>query len=65
MFDRMMKREEPMARSEGVNVIIVLPTRELVLQTYDEAVKLTRAATNIVACALTGGASRKSEKEMG
>ena len=45
-----------------MTAIIILPTRELVLQSYEAAVKLTRAATNIVACALTGGESRKSEK---
>lgn len=62
IFNRMMTREVPIDRAEGVNCIVVLPTRELVLQSYDQAVKLTRAATNIVACALTGGQSRKSEK---
>jgi len=62
IFDRLMRREPPVTRTSGVAAIIILPTRELVLQSYEAAVKLTRAATNIVACALTGGESRKSEK---
>ena len=62
IFDRLMRREPAVTRQSGVAAIIILPTRELVLQSYEAAVKLTRAATNIVACALTGGESRKSEK---
>ena len=62
IFDRLMKVDPPVTRNSGIAAIIVLPTRELVLQSYEAAVKLTRAATNIVACALTGGESRKSEK---
>ena len=54
IFDRLMRQEPPVTRTSGVSAIIILPTRELVLQSYEAAVKLTRAATNIVACALTG-----------
>ena len=38
----------PETRNSGISAIIVLPTRELVLQSYGVAV--THAATNIVAC---------------
>ena len=62
IFDRLMKMDPPVTRNSGISAIIVLPTRELVLQSYEAAVKLTRAATNIVACALRAGESRKSEK---
>ena len=55
VFHRLMTRETPIQRTDGVTCIVVLPTRELVLQSYEAALKLTRAATNIVVCALTGG----------
>ena len=61
IFDKLMKMEN-LDRKSGVMAVIVVPTRELVGQTYKAAVQLTRACTKIVACELTGGQNRNSEK---
>ncbi|KAK2725770.1 ATP-dependent DNA helicase DDX31-like isoform X2 [Artemia franciscana] len=49
-------------RSDGVYALIVLPTRELVLQTYSWFQKLTKSFTWIVPGYLIGGEKKKSEK---
>lgn len=49
-------------RSSGVRALIVLPTRELALQTYEWFLKLVRAFARIVPGILIGGEKRKSEK---
>ncbi|KAF6198101.1 hypothetical protein GE061_007848 [Apolygus lucorum] len=49
-------------RKDGVKALIVLPTRELALQTYECFTKLMRAFTWIVPGIVIGGEKRKSEK---
>ena len=63
IFDRLMKVDgPPWALRKPVIVAFQQLSSFLVLQSYEAAVSPTRAATNIVACALTAGESRKSEK---
>uniref|UniRef100_A0A069DZH0 ATP-dependent RNA helicase n=1 Tax=Panstrongylus megistus TaxID=65343 RepID=A0A069DZH0_9HEMI len=50
------------SRSDGVKALVVLPTRELALQTYECFQKLVRAFTWLVPGLLIGGEKRKSEK---
>uniref|UniRef100_A0A0V0GAG2 ATP-dependent RNA helicase n=1 Tax=Triatoma dimidiata TaxID=72491 RepID=A0A0V0GAG2_TRIDM len=50
------------SRSDGVKALVVLPTRELALQTYECFQKLVRAFTWLVPGILIGGEKRKSEK---
>uniref|UniRef100_A0A0A9YS49 ATP-dependent RNA helicase n=1 Tax=Lygus hesperus TaxID=30085 RepID=A0A0A9YS49_LYGHE len=51
-----------LTRKDGVKALIVLPTRELALQTYECFTKLMRAFTWIVPGIVVGGEKRKSEK---
>ncbi|XP_014251205.1 probable ATP-dependent RNA helicase DDX31 [Cimex lectularius] len=50
------------ARNDGVKALIILPTRELALQTYECFLKLCRAFTWIVPGIIVGGEKKKSEK---
>ncbi|XP_011637904.1 probable ATP-dependent RNA helicase DDX31 [Pogonomyrmex barbatus] len=49
-------------RSNGLSALVVVPTRELVLQTYECFVKLTKPFTWIVPGYIIGGEKRKAEK---
>ncbi|XP_022208820.2 probable ATP-dependent RNA helicase CG8611 isoform X2 [Drosophila obscura] len=49
-------------RTDGVVALIIVPTRELVVQTYELFQKLLKPYTWIVPGSLLGGESRKSEK---
>ncbi|CAH2100172.1 unnamed protein product [Euphydryas editha] len=49
-------------RNDGVKVIVVVPTRELAVQTYELFVKLTKPFIWIVPGLLSGGQKRKAEK---
>ncbi|KAL0276008.1 UNVERIFIED_CONTAM: hypothetical protein PYX00_003695 [Menopon gallinae] len=49
-------------RTDGVMALIVVPTRELALQTYELFNKLVKSYTWIVPGYLVGGEKRKSEK---
>ncbi|KAJ9596853.1 hypothetical protein L9F63_012109, partial [Diploptera punctata] len=49
-------------RAEGIRAVIVVPTRELALQTYEWFVKLVKPFTWIVPGYLVGGEKRKAEK---
>lgn len=51
-----------LTRSSGLNALIVVPTRELALQTYECFLKLRKPYTWIVAGYLVGGEKRKAEK---
>ncbi|CAK9812681.1 Probable ATP-dependent RNA helicase CG8611 [Anthophora quadrimaculata] len=49
-------------RNSGLNALIVVPTRELALQTYECFLKLIKPFTWIVPGYLAGGEKRKAEK---
>lgn len=49
-------------RSHGVQAVVIVPTRELALQTYECFVKLVKPFTWIVPGYLVGGEKKKSEK---
>jgi ATP-dependent RNA helicase DDX31/DBP7 len=49
-------------RADGLYALVILPTRELVLQTYNVVNKLCRAHVRIVPGMLMGGEKKKSEK---
>ena len=54
--------EPKIERSQGTFAIIICPTRELVVQTYDWFVKLCYSFKRLVPGMLIGGEKRKSEK---
>lgn len=49
-------------RGDGIRALVVLPTRELALQTYEWFLKLVKSFTWIVPGMLVGGEKKKSEK---
>lgn len=49
-------------RTDGLYALVILPTRELVLQTFNVMSKLCRAHIRIVPGMLMGGEKKKSEK---
>lgn len=49
-------------RSDGVHAVVIVPTRELALQTFECFVKLVKPFTWIVPGYLVGGEKKKSEK---
>ncbi|KAI4477331.1 hypothetical protein M0804_012921 [Polistes exclamans] len=51
-----------LTRSSGLNALVVVPTRELALQTYECFLKLRKPFTWIVPGYLVGGEKRKAEK---
>lgn len=51
-----------LARSDGIHALVIVPTRELAVQTYELFVKLTKPFQWIVPGYLSGGEKRKAEK---
>ena len=51
-----------MTRSDGVRALILVPTRELAVQTFEWIQKLCRSFARIVPGVLSGGEKKKSEK---
>ncbi|KAL4706834.1 hypothetical protein ACJJTC_010068 [Scirpophaga incertulas] len=49
-------------RHDGIRAIVVIPTRELAVQTYELFVKLVKPFTWVVPGLLSGGQKRKAEK---
>ncbi|XP_053601512.1 probable ATP-dependent RNA helicase DDX31 [Plodia interpunctella] len=49
-------------RNDGIKVVVVVPTRELAVQTYELFVKLVKPFTWVVPGLLSGGQKRKAEK---
>ncbi|XP_055615640.1 probable ATP-dependent RNA helicase CG8611 isoform X2 [Toxorhynchites rutilus septentrionalis] len=62
LVEMLHSRERKIARSDGILAAIVVPTRELALQTYELFVKLLKPFTWIVSGYLCGGEKRKAEK---
>ncbi|KAJ8734641.1 hypothetical protein PYW08_013891 [Mythimna loreyi] len=50
------------SRNDGIRVIVVIPTRELAVQTYELFIKLVKPFHWIVPGLLSGGQKRKAEK---
>lgn len=51
-----------LTRTAGIQAIVIVPTRELAIQSYELFVKLLKPFTWIVSGYITGGEKRKSEK---
>lgn len=51
-----------LSRTDGIRALVIVPTRELAMQTLDVFVKLLKPFTWIVPTYITGGEKRKSEK---
>lgn len=58
----LMSFETRVSRADGVQTVIITPTRELALQIMDVLQSITRACANIVAGCVIGGEKKKSEK---
>ncbi|XP_069676917.1 ATP-dependent DNA helicase DDX31 isoform X2 [Periplaneta americana] len=62
VVEMLQKIRPKLARSDGVQAVVVVPTRELALQTYECFVKLVKSFTWLVPGYLVGGEKRKAEK---
>ncbi|EDW65518.2 probable ATP-dependent RNA helicase CG8611 isoform X1 [Drosophila virilis] len=62
VVERLQAQLPRIKRTDGVLALIIVPTRELAVQTYELFQKLVKPYTWIVPGALLGGESRKSEK---
>ncbi|KAH8354774.1 hypothetical protein KR084_007410, partial [Drosophila pseudotakahashii] len=62
LVELLQKQQPRIQRKDGVLALVIVPTRELVMQTYELIVKLVKPYTWIVPGSLLGGESRKSEK---
>ncbi|XP_034123690.1 probable ATP-dependent RNA helicase CG8611 isoform X2 [Drosophila guanche] len=62
LVEKLQAQVPHIKRTDGVVALIIVPTRELVVQTYELLQKLLKPYTWIVPGSLLGGESRKSEK---
>ncbi|XP_064484441.1 probable ATP-dependent RNA helicase DDX31 [Ornithodoros turicata] len=62
IVQRLQEVRPKLSRNEGIYAVVIVPTRELALQTYECFEKLTKACTWIVPGVLMGGEKKKSEK---
>ncbi|KAK6636924.1 hypothetical protein RUM43_010588 [Polyplax serrata] len=62
MLHKLQEIRPKINRSDGVYALVITPTRELALQTYEVFNKLVKSYTWIVPGYLVGGEKRKSEK---
>ena len=62
MVHFLQELQPPITRADGLYALVILPTRELVLQTFNVVSKLCRAHVRIVPGMLMGGEKKKSEK---
>ncbi|KAH8287172.1 hypothetical protein KR054_003914, partial [Drosophila jambulina] len=62
LVEMLQKKSPKIQRKDGVLALVIVPTRELVIQTYELVQKLVKPYTWIVPGSLLGGESRKSEK---
>nr|CAD7594109.1 unnamed protein product [Timema genevievae] len=58
-----LQRVRPkVCRADGIRAVVVVPTRELALQSYEVFIKLVKSFTWLVPGCFVGGEKRKSEK---
>lgn len=62
IVDKLCKIEPKITRQDGIYALIIVPTRELVIQTYELFLKLVKPFQWIVPGYLSGGEKRKAEK---
>ncbi|KAG5682710.1 hypothetical protein PVAND_012044 [Polypedilum vanderplanki] len=62
IVEKLQKITPKISRSQGIHALIIVPTRELCVQTYELFVKLVKPFTWIVPGYLSGGEKRKTEK---
>ncbi|XP_033228325.1 probable ATP-dependent RNA helicase CG8611 [Belonocnema kinseyi] len=62
IVESLQKVRPKLSRSSGLKILVVVPTRELALQTYECFLKLIKPFTWIVPGYLVGGEKRKAEK---
>ena len=62
IVEKLVKLEPKLKRSDGIHALVIVPTRELAVQTYELFVKLVKPFQWIVPGYLSGGEKRKAEK---
>ncbi|XP_042902622.1 ATP-dependent DNA helicase DDX31 isoform X2 [Parasteatoda tepidariorum] len=62
IIQKFQEMEPKIKRSDGVHALVITPTRELAIQSYETFSTLTKAFTWIVPGYLIGGEKKKSEK---
>lgn len=62
IIEKLQEMQPRITRSDGVFALVVVPTRELALQSYELLLKLVKPFQWIVPGYLSGGEKRKSEK---
>ncbi|KAL1379483.1 hypothetical protein pipiens_014867, partial [Culex pipiens pipiens] len=62
LVEKLHSAEVRVSRGDGILAVVIVPTRELALQTYELFLKLLKPFTWIVSGYLCGGEKRKAEK---
>lgn len=62
IVEKLVSIEPKLKRSDGIHALVIVPTRELAVQTYELFVKLVKPFQWIVPGYLSGGEKRKAEK---
>ncbi|XP_053693011.1 probable ATP-dependent RNA helicase CG8611 [Sabethes cyaneus] len=62
LVEKLHSQEVRITRTDGILAVVIVPTRELALQTYELFIKLLKPFTWIVSGYLCGGEKRKAEK---
>lgn len=62
ILNTLMAEPERIKRTDGIKVLVVVPTRELAIQVQGVIEKVTRCAVNIVSAVVTGGTQMDTEK---
>lgn len=62
ILHRLQEERPEVTRADGVRALILVPTRELAVQTFEWLQKLCRSFNRIVPGVLLGGEKKKSEK---